>query len=154
MHDAIQRLRENGWTIHASRAKTFKLPAALRARYGDAPTELAALLTGVKECVSPDGKAWLLCHADYSGKSKSAFRWNQWELLSLDCADGDAELEADITSFWDSHLPIYMSVRDGYAFAAVCLKGRNKGRVVEGREPEFEEVSVVANGLLDFVGSL
>ena len=154
MHEALQHLKEKGWTIRPSRAKSLRFPAALKKRYGNVPSEIAALLTGIAECVSPDERAWFLCQADYSGKNQSAFRWNQWELLSLDSADGDAELEAEISAFWDRHLPFYLSVRDGYCFAAMCLNGSNKGKVVEGREPDFEDVSIIAKSVIDFVYAL
>ena len=154
MHEVLRHLKEKGWTVRVSREKSFRFPGALEKRYGHVPSEIVALLTGIEECVSPDEKAWFLCQSDYSGKSQSAFKWNEWELLSLDAADGDAELEAAISAFWDRHLPFYLSVRDGYCFAALCLNGPNKGKIVEGYEPEFEEVSIVANGLIDFVGTL
>jgi len=45
-------------------------------------------------------------------------------------------------AFWDRHLPVLMSVRDGYAYLAI---ERDSLRVVAGREPEYEEVTPVAD---------
>lgn len=42
-----------------------------------------------------------------------------------------------------------MSVRDGYSFFAIDLYNE-KGAIVEGREPEFEETKKVADDLNAF----
>lgn len=46
-------------------------------------------------------------------------------------------------------LPIVMSVNDGYSFYAIDLSN-DKGAIVRGYEPEFEEVEKVANTIEDF----
>ncbi len=40
-----------------------------------------------------------------------------------------------VTTFWDSHFPLLLSVQDGYAYFALR---RSDSRVVVGYEPEFE----------------
>jgi hypothetical protein len=47
-----------------------------------------------------------------------------------------------IVAFWDRHLPVLMSVRDGYGYLAI---ERDSLRVVSGREPEYEETTPVAD---------
>jgi hypothetical protein len=154
MHEAIQQLRQKGWQVRESQTKTFQFPPDLEERYGDPPTSVVELMSGIAECLSPDKKAWILCQADYAGESECAFRWNEWERISSRATDGDPEFEAEVSAFWDDHIPIYMSVRDGYSFAALGLRGPNKGRIVEGCDPDFEEVSFVADGLVEFVRAL
>lgn len=153
VHSSIASLKVSGWDVETSRAKSFRFPRAMADRYGAPPPTLAKLLTGIRHCHAPDERSWFLCHDDYSGKSGTAFAWNEFETMSLDAAEGDAELITDVQQFWASNIPVYMSVRDGYSFAAICIRGRNYGRIVEGREPEFEEVRVVANDLKSFVDS-
>ena len=48
---------------------------------------------------------------------------------------------AAIRDFWTEHLPIFMSLSDGYAYYAISMKD---GSVVYGREPEFEECETAA----------
>ena len=53
-----------------------------------------------------------------------------------------------IKQFWDSHLPVMMSVKSGYAYLAL---EQETLRVVEGHEPEFEKTSVIAPSMVDFL---
>ena len=43
--------------------------------------------------------------------------------MSLD-AEGDSWI-AEIKSFWNDHLPICLSLKDGYSYYALCLKDGN-----------------------------
>src|SRR5690606_24889599 len=74
--------------------------------------------------------------------SDEAFPWDAFRHESLAAAPGEAERSA-VDDFWSSHIPILMSVRDGYEYLALAPDGR----VVRGGEPEYEEVAVVAAGL-------
>ena len=69
------------------------------------------------------------------------------EVLSLKCAEGDAEWTNKITDFWNNHLPIFLSVKDGYAYYAISMKD---GSIVQGTEPEFEECTPVTSSFADF----
>ena len=81
--------------------------------------------------------------------SDLAFKWNEFEELSLEVAD-DEEWKKDIKQWWDKKVPIIMSVKDGYTFFAIDLEN-NSGEIVRGEEPEFEEVEVVANSFFEFL---
>ncbi len=59
--------------------------------------------------------------------------------------------EAEIKSFWNEHLPICLSLKDGYSYYALCLKD---GTIVTGEEPEFEETTEVAPSFRDFLQML
>lgn len=97
-----------------------------------------------QEVVSADETSWFLCCDDYNGTSESAFKWNEFENLSLEAAGDDSEWKEEIRQWWDKRLPIIISVREGYSFYAIDLEGGN-GRIVRGEEPEFEEAEVVAD---------
>lgn len=103
----------------------------------------------VKQLISPNEKTWFLCEDEYNNNSDIAFKWNEFELLSLEVAEDDDEWRSEITSWWDKKLPIVMSVNDGYSFYAIDLSN-DKGAIVRGYEPEFEEVEKVANTIEDF----
>ena len=86
---------------------------------------------------------WFLCEADFAGTSGSAFRWDEWEQMSLQAAGDDAQFAAKVRAFWDEQLPFMLSVRDGYAYYAIRTSANGFGRIIGGREPEFEDASVV-----------
>ncbi|MQP35807.1 hypothetical protein GEO20_28075 [Rhodococcus erythropolis] len=91
---------------------------------------------------SSDDQVWFLSAENYAGGvgvSDEAFPWNAFRHESLAVASGPAE-RAAINAFWSTHLPILLSVRNGYEYLALAPDGQ----VVRGGEPEFEEVTVVA----------
>ncbi|MEW6306287.1 MAG: SMI1/KNR4 family protein [Verrucomicrobiota bacterium] len=147
----ITRLRDQGWTVEEQPGQQFGLPAAIAARYPRLPDSLVEFLSGLRQCADRSETTWFLCQSDYEGTSGLAFRWDEWEQLSLDAAGGDASLISEIRAFWDSHFPFLFSVHSGYAYHAVCTAADKFGQVVEGFEPEFEEVSVVADSFESFI---
>ncbi len=152
--DIFERLRLRGWTVEERPDYTLRLPQEVAARHPELPTPLCEFLGGLIACEDKSQTAWFLCEGDYCGTSGAAFRWDEWERMSLVAADGDADVVARVRDFWDSHLPFLLSVRDGYAYYAVRTKGDGFGWVVAGREPEFEETSVVAQSFDQFLMGL
>ncbi len=146
-------LRDCGWIV--TNAKTIRsLPSSIIKRYPSLPSEVIAAICSADSCVASDDKSWLLCLPDFSEESDSAFRWNKFELMSLEAAAGDDAWLATIKTFWDLHFPIWMSVADGYEFAAVDLTSDRHGTIVFGREPDFEETELVARCYAEFVAKL
>lgn len=141
-------LRGRGWQIERYGDPAPGIPENIRQKY-PAARRWFAWISGVRSAVSSDETAWLLCAGDYAGQAETAFRWNEWERLSLENAAGNSDWEAEIRHFWDVHLPIVMSVRDGnYAYYAVSTE---TGAVVYGCEPEFEECRTAAGSLEEFL---
>ncbi|WP_353113939.1 hypothetical protein [Microbacterium sp.] len=133
---AQDALRSAGWEYHPA-----AVPASLPERLDTLPADVVSWVSSFTLLASPDETSWFLCVADFADASDSAYAWNEFELLSRDSALTSDELEA-ISSFWASHRPILMSVRDGeYAYLAV----RTDGVVVYGAEPEFEKALPVAD---------
>ena len=71
--------------------------------------------------------------------SDSGFRWNEFELMGLEALADDKESCDMIRLFWDSHIPILMSVKDGYQYLCIDLSPENYGKIYYGVEPEFED---------------
>ncbi|MBP2110406.1 hypothetical protein J2Z70_000545 [Paenibacillus silagei] len=71
-------------------------------------------------------------------------------MLSVEAAAGDPAWQSEITAWWDHHMPIVMSVGDGYSFYAIDLT-TDSGAIVRGAEPEFEEVEKVADSFGEFL---
>jgi len=148
---AINQLREEGWTVVEQAGHTFRLPASIAARYPRLPATLVAFLSGLKECVDGSQATWFLCQSDYEGTSGYAFRWDEWEQLSLESAGDDDKINAEIRAFWDCHFPFMFSVHSGYEYHAVCTGDDRFGQIVKGYEPEFEEALPVADSFESFL---
>ena len=131
-------LRQQGWTVSGEDAAPRQLPLCVSGRYHNPPAEWVEFLNCVRSCVSPGETTWFLCLDDFERQDEDSFRWNEWELISLQAAmdDQDTEWQSSIKAFWSNHLPICLSVKGGYGYYAIRL---SDGAVVHGTEPEFEE---------------
>lgn len=145
----LLRLQRADWIVQQS-AHKGGLPAQLVARYLWLPEAVRSFLCDYDVVCRADQKMWLLSCADYADASDSAYRWNEWELQSLDAAKNDEAWRQEIREFWDRHLPISLSLADGYRYYAL----RSDGMVVTGREPEFEETTPVAASFTEFLQQL
>ncbi|MGG4146838.1 SMI1/KNR4 family protein [Paenibacillus algorifonticola] len=143
----ISWTKNNGWKI--TDKSELNLNDSIASRYKEIPEGYLEFLKRVKECITPSEKTWFICEDEYNNNSGIVFKWNEFELLSLEAAENDEEWKAEITSWWDKYLPIVMSVDEGYSFYAIDLKN-DIGAIVQGYEPEFEEVEKIANSLEDF----
>lgn len=152
--NVYRRLRQHGWSVTERTPQSLQLPAEIAIRHPKIPASLTAFLGGLADCTNSTNTAWFLCEADYAGTSESAFRWNEWELLSLGAGVDDPPFTVKVQSFWNAHLPFYLSVADGYEYYAVRTTTDGFGRVVAGREPEFEEGHVVAASFEEFLWTL
>lgn len=141
---------ENGWDITKKSGFQLNLDGSIISRYTEIPNEYLDFLSVVKQCISPNEKTWFICEDEFNNSSELAFKWNEFELLSLEAAMDDVTWKSEITTWWDNYLPIVMSVDDGYSFYAIDLTN-DKGAIVCGNEPEFEEVDKVANTLEEFL---
>lgn len=124
------------------------LPKWITDRYHNLPDLWLQFIGEVRALFSADEAVWFLCAEDYDTRLDHAWRWNEWEELSLQNAEGDEAWAREIKAFWDEHLPIVLSVREGYAYYAISMAD---GAVVYGCEPEFEECEQVAGSFGEFL---
>ena len=139
-------LRNRGWQVSLP-CSASPLPPIFVRRYPWLPREVCEFVSEVSEAYRGDGRFWLSTAADFRGESGASYAWNEWELLSLEAAEGDADRIRDIRGFWDKHAPLVLSVEDGYAYYAI----RQDGRIVFGREPEFEEADMICESFFDLL---
>ena len=151
MNKLASWLKENKWSVveHDQRIGEDALKQVIPANQG-VDGSYVEFLCSVKQCVNETETMWFNCYDEFSGISNIAFKWNEYELLSLESAQGDGGLEQSISEFWENHLPIIMSVKNGYEYYAI----RRDGAVVFGWEPEFEEPDVVADSFGEFIEML
>ena len=137
-------LRQRGWLVSEKPSHSFLLPSEIAARYPNIPPRLTAFLGGLQTCVDTKQTTWFLCESDFDGTGDSAFRWNEWEKLSLDSFEPNEAGLIGVRAFWDTHFPFLLSVEGSYSYCAIRAVPDGYGRVVYGREPEFEETDLVA----------
>ena len=142
----LEYMGTQGWKVEIR--PNPPLPRWITDRYHHIPDLWRQFTAAVSELSSGDETTWFLCAEDYDSRLDHAFWWNEWERLSLESAEGDEVWTAEIKSFWDDHLPIVLSVGDGYAYYAVSMED---GAVVYGREPEFEGCERVAGSFEEFL---
>ena len=147
--DFISWIENNGWNITCKSETELKLNYNIVSRYKDISQSYIEFLKRVKQCIAPSQKAWFVCEDEYNNNSEIAFKWNEFELLSLKAAENNEKWKAEIISWWDKYLPIVMSVNGGYSFYAIDLID-NIGSIVHGFEPEFEEAEKIANSVEEF----
>lgn len=118
------------------------VPSALHT----APETVVRWVSSFSQLSNSDETVWFLSRHDYSNGAEDAFAWNEYEQLSIQAATTHDEAVA-VAVFWKRHLPILLSVRDGYEYLAV----RDDGAVVHGAEPEFEEAVVAFSHFEDLL---
>lgn len=144
----IKWAKMNSWDINENNA--VNLCSQVIDRYKAIPYEYLEFLKQIKQCISSNEKSWFLCEDEYNGKSDIAFKWNEFESLSLEATEDDVEWKNEIQKWWDRYFPILMSVNNGYSFYAIDTEDE-KGSIVYGSEPEFEEVDIVADTFMEFL---
>jgi hypothetical protein len=138
-----------GWDLQLrEESEAVEVPPHIRARYATLPRVYVEFLHRVERCISPDRQTWLLTVADFDGSSGSAFKWNEFELMSLEATAKYPRIAASVALFWSGHIPVMMSVRAGYEVYSIRLVD---GCVVNGVEPDFEDALVA---FPDFVSLL
>ncbi|MFJ2369783.1 hypothetical protein [Microbacterium sp. NPDC087665] len=139
---AAGSLKEAGWTCEPRLSTEGGAYAPLYT----APDTVNAWVSSFSLLSSADETVWFLSSDDYSSEAQGAFAWNEFEQLSIQAAT-TADEAAAVSHFWEHHLPILLSVRNGYEYLAV----RDDGAVVHGTEPEFEEAVVVLSQFEDLL---
>ena len=144
----LEWAKKNGWEVLKRQDCTLNLPGDVLKRFPNIPTEFLEFLKLIEICITPDEKSWFICQNEYNGNSDLAFSWDELEKISL--VEGDNSYNKPIIKFWDTHIPIALSVRSGYSYFALDL-GSDFGSVVYGYEPEFEEPEKVASSFFEFL---
>ena len=141
--DYLKNIETNGFTI-VRRETTKELSADILKRYKTIPTEYLDFLKQFKQIINQEDTVWFNSIEDFNEELDVDFKWNAFELMSLESFEDDEEESENIRNFWNNHIPILMSVRE-YEYLAICLESDKYGEIVHGLEPEFEEISKVCD---------
>jgi len=148
MDNFIKWAKQNNWQVDIS-DKERDMPEWAFCRYSSLPGEYVVFLKHIRMLSNQEDTCWFLSIDNFKGAAfDTAWQANSFEKISLEAADGDSEWTETISQFWDEHIPIVFSLKNGYEYYAICL---SDGSIVNGIEPEFEDISVVASSLADFL---
>ena len=147
-----QWCKSNNWTIEKNDT-TAIFPEKIIQRYPMAvKSDYLQFLNFFKKCISDNKQSWFLCENEYNKEStETEFSWNDMELMGLESTQDDEEEHEKIKRWWNNYLPILFSTRDGYSHFSMSLQKNSFGQIVEGYEPMFEDVTIVANSLNEFL---
>lgn len=143
----IQLLSQQGWDIQLNK-DTSDTDNLTNERVNNAPEEFRDFMKLFDLCANETDDTWFLSYKDYNNQTDSAFPWNEFENQSLDAAEAD-QIDG-VKQFWECHLPILMSVKNGYQYIAIGIGEQHANKIFYGREPEYEEAVLVANSFAEF----
>lgn len=131
-------INKYGWHILGNSTALLNV---IEKRYVHIPLDYLSFIDAFSVIENQRQDVWFLTRDDYAGLGNSEFRWNEFEIMSLDCALTDAH-KNEIHIFWNMYLPISISVCNGYSYLAINVLNNS---VVIGHEPEFEECEKIAD---------
>lgn len=134
----IEGLKNRGFIV-TERLGRKELNSDFLNRYSNLPADYLEFLQRFQIITNGGDNAWFNSIEDFNGESDSGFRWNEFEIIGLEALQDDEESCDMIRQFWDNHIPILMSVKDGYRYLSMDLSSENYGKIYCGIEPEFEE---------------
>lgn len=81
-------MKGQGWNVELNEKQEHRLPKTIEERYTNIPQQWLDFISTVKSIINNDNTTWFLCEDDYSIQEEDTFRWNEWELISLESAEG------------------------------------------------------------------
>lgn len=152
----IETLENKGFVVQ-ERTEANELSSDFLQRYNNLPANYLKFLNEFQLITNKDDNAWFNSIEDFNGESDSGFRWNEYEMMSLEALEGDEEACNEIHNFWNTHIPIAMAVEGEYQYLCIDLSPENYGKIYYGVEPEFEDsadfVCDSLNQLLELLSS-
>ncbi|WP_324027646.1 hypothetical protein QSV08_06765 [Maribacter sp. BPC-D8] len=154
MHSVLhQKLKNGGFEIVKNR-NLLEIPKKLVERYTNIPTEYFLFLKSFETITNSSDTAWFNSVQDFNEQSNNEYKWNEFEILSLEWSEDDDEELENVAEFWNRHIPILLSVKDGFQFLAISLTNENYGEIVHGQEPVFEEITKICNNFNELINLL
>ena len=141
--DYLKNIEAGGFLV-IRRETPKELPAEISKRYANIPFEYLTFLKQFEQITNQNDTSWFISIEDFRGETDTDFKWNDFELQSLEAFKDDKEETEKVRNFWNNHIPILMSVAD-YEYLAICLLKDRFGEIVHGVEPEFEETAKVCD---------
>ncbi|MBC8141783.1 MAG: hypothetical protein H7Y38_10135 [Armatimonadetes bacterium] len=148
---SLDKLVAAGWEVKLYDAPQA-VPLPLANRYADVPDDYRLFLSWVKTCASPRGTDWFLTLPEFAGEADNRFAWNEWERQSIASFEGNVEWEQATRTFWDTHLPVFLSA-GMYSYVAYDLTSPRR-ELVGAINLHWEEPRPRAESFTAFVADL
>lgn len=147
----LDHLIKNNWVFHPRQLDEAVQPKILIERYGILAAVYVNFLNKFKLLTNKADNVWFLSIEDFEERAEAAFKWNEFEMQSLESCGNDKSLIEEVKNFWNNHLPIALSVRGHYSYLAISFLSSQNGKIVFGEEPEYEHTTIVSETFLDFL---
>ncbi|MFA6958874.1 MAG: hypothetical protein WC538_23630 [Thermoanaerobaculia bacterium] len=148
----LETLKARGWKVKLRIGAVELLPPSVAARYPAVPHDLVEFLSSFELCENVAQRAWFFTAEDYWQEAGPICRWNECETIALQsCTEEDERTE--VTAFWDAHLPFMIALHSDFDYLAVAVSGENKGKIVHGFAPFWEEPTVIAASFAEFLAN-
>ncbi|SUB84222.1 Uncharacterised protein [Pragia fontium] len=144
-------LIKHGWVVERfnKRKKIDLLPEVQQSRIANIPDSLMDIILSYDAFTNDSDTAWFVTYSSLVNKDEDAFTWNEYELQSIDAAMSQKNID-NTKDFWSKHFCFMMSVKGGYSHISIVTSGDDIGKIFWGEEPEYEEVSFLANNFEEF----
>lgn len=150
IHSFIKILVDYGWNYIPPKERVSQKEFN-NVRLNESPSDFKEFVSSFELLSNKLDTVWFTSFKDYvSNNSENSFSWNEFEMNSLEYAENDNE-KKDIISFWEKTLPFMTSVKDGYSYIAIVIKGEDFGKVVCGQEPIYEDIVHICNSFQEFL---
>lgn len=140
----MENFTKNGFVIEPRNTRK-QLSDEITRRYKTIPKSYLDFLNQFMVIANRQDNFWFNSIEIFNNESNQVFKWNDFELQSLEAFEDDKDEQINIKDFWDQNLPIAFSVIGEYQYLAICLNEDNYGEIVYGVEPEFEESEKVCD---------
>lgn len=94
----IEALRNRGFVVQ-ERTEANELSSDFLQRYNNLPTDYLKFLNEFQLITNKDNNAWFNSIEDFNGESDSGFRWDEYEMMSLEALGDDEEACNEICNF-------------------------------------------------------
>ncbi|MDU1904719.1 MAG: SMI1/KNR4 family protein [Dysgonomonas sp.] len=149
----FEELNKKSWLISQPLRNPDDILLDLTAaeRLKKAPEEFITFIKSFSSCSNIEDTIWFLSYSDYISDMPDDQRWwDEYERQCLESAISDEQTK-ECNNFWNSYIPFFFAIEDRYAGAVICIDDKNYGKIYHISEPEYEDLSLVANNLEEFL---
>lgn len=99
-------------------------------RYPTIPIEYLKFLASFSLLTNLSDTTWFNSISDFNEtNTESDFKWNEFERMSLESSEDFPDVKKKVIEFWNHHLPIILSVKNGYSFFAINVSEDHFGKI-------------------------
>lgn len=150
-NDFLNKIHSYGWLYTPNNQDVIM--AFCNPKLSKTDNSFLTFISSYKTLSNKDNNVWFISLYDYEKKetnNPNEISWNEFEKESLEYAEDDEERN-EIIEFWNNNLPFIISTKNGYSYLAIILDGENKGKIIYGTEPIYEDADIICNSFTEFL---